>query len=105
MKKLIFFLVLIMAVPAMAVPAMADGIYTSTIDGKECKIEFEVGPFGPGETGYAKLYYDGAFVGQYNYRKTDSDGLQVYDVLGLCKFVGTETKLEAVQPIATFIKH
>ena len=100
MKKLIFFLVLI-----MAVPAMADGTYTSTIDGKECKIEFVVGPFGPGETGYARLYYDGDLIGQYDYRKTESDGVQVYDVLNLCKFIGTEKKIEAVHPIATFTRH
>lgn len=100
MKKLICLLIL-----AIAVPAMADGTYTSTIDGKECKIEFEVGPFGPGETGYARLYYDDVFIGKYDYRKSDSDGIQIYDVLGLCKFIGTEAKLEAVQPIATFVKH
>lgn len=99
MKKLICFLILV-----MAIPAMADGTYYSTFDGKECKIEFVVGPFGPGESGYAKLYYDDVFVNEYNYRKVESDGVQVYDVLGLCKFIGTDQKIEAVQPIAIFVK-
>lgn len=99
MKRLLCFLLL-----AMAIPAMADGIYTSAIDGKECKIEFVVGPFGPGETGYAKLYYDDDLIGEYNYRKTDSDSLQVYDVLGLCMFIVNGDKLESVKHIATFSK-